>query len=52
MGQPTIADVAEAAGVSISTVDRVLTGRKTVKSTTAERVCPKAIGFYAAARYK
>lgn len=50
MSRPTIADVAKAAEVSISTVDRVLTGRKTVKRATAERVLAAAqeIGFYAA----
>lgn len=50
MSRPTIADVAKAADVSISTVDRVLTGRKTVKRATAERVLAAAqeIGFYAA----
>lgn len=46
--RPTIADVATAAGVSVSTVDRVLSGRATVNSKTAERVveAAKGIGFY------
>ncbi|WP_281282968.1 LacI family DNA-binding transcriptional regulator [Rubellimicrobium rubrum] len=43
-------DLAEAAGVSVSTVDRVLTGRAKVRPKTAERVlaAAEAIGFYAA----
>lgn len=49
MGRPTIADVAAAAGVSISTVDRVLNARSPVRRPTAERVleAAEAIGFYA-----
>ncbi|MEZ5448416.1 MAG: LacI family DNA-binding transcriptional regulator [Thiolinea sp.] len=49
MARPTIADVAEAAGVSISTVDRVLNDRSPVRRKTAERVMQAAegIGFYA-----
>ncbi|MEZ5535445.1 MAG: LacI family DNA-binding transcriptional regulator [Thiolinea sp.] len=50
MARPTIADLAEAAGVSVSTVDRVLNGRNPVRRKTAERVMEAAeeIGFYAA----
>jgi LacI family transcriptional regulator len=46
----TIADVAQAAGVSVATVDRVLNGRHTVRETTAKRVYEAAtsIGYYAA----
>lgn len=46
----TIDQLAEAAGVSVSTVDRVLTGRAKVRPKTAERVlaAAEAIGFYAA----
>lgn len=49
MARPTIADLAEAAGVSVSTVDRVLNGRDAVRRPTAERVLAAAerIGFYA-----
>lgn len=49
MMRPTIADLARAAGVSISTVDRVLNGRDPVRSATAEKVlaAAEAIGFYA-----
>jgi LacI family transcriptional regulator len=49
MGRPTIADLAQAAGVGVSTVDRVLNGRAHVRRTTAERVLEAAerIGFYA-----
>lgn len=49
MGRPTIADVARAAGVSVSTVDRVLNARSPVRRVTAERVLDAAesIGFYA-----
>ena len=36
--RPTIADLADAAGVSIATVDRVLNRRHPVKETTALRV--------------
>ncbi|MCB1377817.1 MAG: LacI family DNA-binding transcriptional regulator [Alphaproteobacteria bacterium] len=38
MGRPTIEDVAEAAGVSIATVDRVLNRRAAVRPQTVERV--------------
>jgi LacI family transcriptional regulator len=49
MSRPTIADLAKAAGVGISTVDRVLNGRQPVRRATAERVLDAAqqIGFYA-----
>ena len=50
MDRPTIADLARAAGVSISTVDRALNGRDPVRRQTAERVlmAARAIGFHAA----
>ena len=41
--RPTITDLAESAGVSVATVDRVLNGRHPVREETARRV-------YAAAR--
>lgn len=46
-GRPTIVDLAKAAGVSISTVDRVLNGRHPVRQVTADRVLEAAerIGF-------
>ena len=49
MARPTINDLALAAGVSVSTVDRVLNGRNPVRQATAERVMQVAeqIGFYA-----
>jgi LacI family transcriptional regulator, galactose operon repressor len=49
MARPTIADLAEAAGVGLSTVDRVINGRAPVRRATAERVLRAAdeIGFYA-----
>jgi LacI family transcriptional regulator len=48
MARPTIADLAQAANVSVSTVDRVLNGRDPVRRPTAERVLKAAekIGFY------
>lgn len=48
--RPTIADVARHAGVSISTVDRVLNGRAPVRSDTASRIqaAAEALGFHAA----
>lgn len=47
MRRPTIADLAEAANVGVSTVDRVLNGRDPVRAQTAERVLEAAerIGF-------
>jgi LacI family transcriptional regulator len=49
MARPTVADLARAAGVGISTVDRVLNGRGPVRRATAERVLAAAeqIGFHA-----
>jgi LacI family transcriptional regulator len=46
----TIADVAKAAGVSASTVDRVLNGRAPVRLDTAQRIqqIAEAVGFHAA----
>lgn len=48
MSRPTIADLAKAANVGISTVDRVLNGRDPVRHQTAERVLQAAqeIGFH------
>lgn len=48
--RPTITDVARAAGVSVATVDRVLSGRLPVREDTARRVCDAAaaIGYHAA----
>jgi LacI family transcriptional regulator len=45
----TIEDLAQAAGVSVSTIDRVLNGRAPVRPATCERVLAAAeqIGFYA-----
>lgn len=45
----TIEDLAEAAGVSVSTIDRVLNSRARVRPATAEKVlaAAEAIGFYA-----
>ncbi len=49
MKRPTAIDLAKAAGVGLSTIDRVLNGRTRVKSGTAQRVLEAAekIGFYA-----
>lgn len=38
MGKPTVHDIAEEAGVSLATVDRVLNERPGVRSLTAQRV--------------
>lgn len=48
--RPTLADLAEAAGVSPATVDRVLNRRQNVRPATAARVLAAAneIGFHAA----
>lgn len=48
-GRPTIADLAQAAGVSVATVDRVLNGRHRVREETAHRVydAAKSIGYHA-----
>lgn len=45
----TIQDLAERAGVSVSTIDRILNGRSDVRAATAARVLRAAeeIGFYA-----
>ena len=47
--RPTIADLAQAAGVSIATVDRVINGRHRVREETSRRVYDAAteIGFHA-----
>jgi LacI family transcriptional regulator len=49
MKRPTATDLAKAAGVGISTIDRVLNGRAPVKPSTARQVLAAAekIGFYA-----
>lgn len=49
MKRPTIADVAQTAGVSVATVDRVLNARLPVREETARRVFAAAekIGFHA-----
>jgi LacI family transcriptional regulator len=54
MPRPTISDLAQAAGVSVSTIDRVLNGRNPVRRDTAERVLAAAeqIGFYATSAIK
>lgn len=46
--RPTIADLAEASGVSVSTVNRILGGTAPVRGTTMQRVQSAAerIGFY------
>ncbi|MEZ5930997.1 MAG: LacI family DNA-binding transcriptional regulator [Alphaproteobacteria bacterium] len=48
MGRPTIRDLAEAADVSVSTVNRVIGGRGKVREATIQRVLAAAetIGFY------
>lgn len=48
MRRPTIPDLAEAAGVSVATVNRVLSGASNVRLATQERVQQAAaeIGFY------
>ncbi|ULJ75584.1 LacI family DNA-binding transcriptional regulator [Rhizobium gallicum] len=48
MKRPTIADVAEAAGVSVATVDRVLNARLPVREETSKRVFSAAerVGFH------
>jgi LacI family transcriptional regulator len=47
--RPTISDLAQAAGVSVATVDRVLNGRHKVREETARRVyeAANAIGYHA-----
>ncbi len=48
MNRPTIADLAQAAGVSVSTVNRILGGSGSVRTATIQRVRDAAdqIGFY------
>lgn len=48
MNRPTLADLAEAAGVSLSTVNRLLHGTGKVRGDTVERILDAAdiIGFY------
>lgn len=48
--RPTVRDVAQTAGVSVATVDRVLNRRAPVNESTARRVldAARAIGFHAA----
>ena len=48
MNRPTIADLARAAGVSVSTVNRILGGSELVRPATIRRVQEAAgeIGFY------
>lgn len=47
--RPTIQDLAQQAGVSVSTIDRILNGRDKVRAGTAERVlaAAEALQFYA-----
>lgn len=49
MRRPTIQDLAQASGVSVATVDRVLNGRHRVREETARRVYDAAqtIGYHA-----
>ena len=49
MKRPTVQDLSKAAGVGLSTIDRVLNGRGRVRQGTAQRVLEAAekIGFYA-----
>src|SRR5579863_1825090 len=48
MGRPTINDLAEAAGLSVSTVNRVIGGGGGVRPPTMQRVrdAAQSIGFY------
>lgn len=48
MKRPTISDLAKEAGVSISTVNRILSGSSNVRSITTQRVqnAAEKIGFY------
>ncbi|SON54958.1 Mgl repressor and galactose ultrainduction factor [Hartmannibacter diazotrophicus] len=48
--RPTISDLAEAAGVGVATVDRVLNGRARVREETARRVfeAARSIGYHGA----
>lgn len=47
--RPTMLDVAKASGHSLSTVDRVLNGRTTVRADTAQHIqqAAEALGYYA-----
>ncbi len=47
--RPTMADIAERAGVGLATVDRVLTGRRKVREENARRVLEAAVdlGYHA-----
>jgi LacI family transcriptional regulator len=47
--RPTMLDVARASGHSLSTVDRVLNGRSTVRADTAQHIqqAAEALGYYA-----
>lgn len=49
MRRPTILDLAQTAGVSVATVDRVLNGRHRVREETARRVydAAQSIGYHA-----
>ncbi|GAA3100865.1 LacI family DNA-binding transcriptional regulator [Rhizobium viscosum] len=49
MRRPTISDLAQASGVSVATVDRVLNGRHRVREETARRVydAAQSIGYHA-----
>lgn len=49
--RPTVSDIAQASGVSVATVDRVLNGRLPVREETARRVyeAASAVGYHAAA---
>ncbi|TJW72089.1 MAG: LacI family transcriptional regulator, partial [Mesorhizobium sp.] len=48
MRRPTIRDLAQAAGVSVATVNRILSGTVSVRPKTVQRVQSAAeeIGFY------
>jgi LacI family transcriptional regulator len=48
--RPTLEDVARASGHSLSTVDRVLNGRRPVRADTAQRIqeAAESIGYHAA----
>jgi LacI family transcriptional regulator len=46
--RPTISDLAQTSGYSVSTVERVISGRVPVRKETTEKIiqCAKKIGFY------
>ena len=52
--RPRISDLAQASGVSVATVDRVLNSRLPVREETARRVyeAASAIGYHAASLIK